>query len=77
MTHEITVCMHNPQRHILMEISDKAFNRKSVASTYAWCMRQRGECDFKIINRAILGRWSPSGLEYIKKLAWGRFGGRA
>ena len=65
-----TIEMVDPQRVILEEIANKKFTRNSVALTYAFCLRQREEVDFGIVNRAILERWSRSGLEYIKKKAW-------
>ena len=73
MDRYLKICMVNPQKQILSEIGCKAFTRNSVASTYAWCIRQREECDFPLINRAILKRWSPYALDYIKKLAWKQF----
>ena len=62
--------MVNPQRQILWEIEDWKLTRDSVAITYAFCIRQRHEVDIRIINRAIINRWSMSALEYIKKRAW-------
>lgn len=69
----ITVRLANPQSVIMHEIDDRAFTRDSVAITYAWCIRQHNECDFLIINRAIIDRWSRHALEYIKAKAWKRF----
>ena len=68
--------MINPQEQILGEIEDRAFTRDNVAKTYAFCIRQRHEVDFDIVNRAILKRWSPAGLLYIKKRAWQWLAGR-
>lgn len=67
------VDMVDPQGVILREIADNRLTRDDIASTYAWCIRQRDECDFRVINQAILERWSLSGLAYIKKRAWKRF----
>lgn len=58
------------QKVILEEIADPKIKRNSIALTYAFCIKQRNEVDFGIINRAILARWSMSGLTYIKKKAW-------
>lgn len=65
--------MADPQGQILEEIATKASTRDLIATTYAWCIRQRNEVDFKTINRAILNRWSPHALEYIKRKAWKMF----
>lgn len=47
-------------------------NRNEVAEWYAASLRTRGaEWDtFQYLNRAILRRWSPAGLKYIKERAW-------
>ena len=66
----LTIRLANPQRVILAEISNPVFKRDSVATTYAFCIRQNEECDFPTINRAIIDRWSVSALEYIKQRAW-------
>lgn len=54
---------------IMNEITEKVYTRRDVAKTYA-ILIQKGHKDFAEINRAILKRWSPSGLEWIKKEAW-------
>ncbi len=59
-----------PQNIILNEIQKHKFTQKSVALTYAFCLRQANEVDFAIINKAIVERWSLSGLERVKKMAW-------
>ncbi len=56
---------------IMNEIGDKMFKRSAVADTYA-ILLQKGVHDFAEINRAIIERWSRSGLEWIKKQAWKR-----
>jgi hypothetical protein len=55
----------------LNEIADKAFNRQQVADTYA-ILLQKGAAtdDIRRINEAILNRWSPSGLRWIKEQSW-------
>lgn len=61
---------------IMNEISDKAFTRSHVADTYAIliqkAMSEKGINSFDIvkINTAIIERWSPSGLQWIKTQAW-------
>ena len=32
------------------------------------------DVDWPLVNRAIMKRWSPSGLLYIKRQAWKRVG---
>ena len=60
-----------PQQFILQEISVERMKRKDVAMTYALIMRdQRDEVDWAVINSAIVARWSPSALEFIKDQAW-------
>jgi len=47
-------------------------NRNEVADAYAQMLRQNGASwdGYKPVNEAILRRWSPSGLAYIKTRAW-------
>lgn len=67
----------SPQEQILGEIGLKSFTRDDVALTYAFCIRQNHEVDFATVNAAILERWSPSALEYIKAKAFKLLGVRA
>jgi hypothetical protein len=70
---------------IMKEIEDKVMTRKEVASTYAILLcKPIGSDDIRKINQAILARWSPSGLRWIKerayciakeKRAWAKYGG--
>ena len=55
---------------ILQEIGDKDFTRDDVAITYAFCIDSSEKVNFGRINKAIIGRWSHSALEYIKDGAW-------
>lgn len=57
---------------LLREIAEPQVKRKSVAMTYGLAMRssERDRIDWKNVNAAILARWSPSGLDWIKKFAW-------
>lgn len=56
---------------ILAEIADKRLKQKDIAQSYLLCMISEPETkvDWPRINRAILSRWSISGLKNIKKLA--------
>jgi len=44
--------------------------QKQIAQTYALALRSENHVDWKAINIAIINRWSVSGLERIKQLAW-------
>lgn len=47
-------------------------NRQDMAAAYAILLREYGPeyPGWPQLNAAILRRWSPSGLAYIKRLAW-------
>lgn len=51
------------------EVAHPAMRRIDVAQSYSIALRQGG-ADFARINKAILTRWKPSGLEWIKARAW-------
>jgi len=55
---------------LLSEIADKRFKRKDIAMTYALALCSSEETNWKTVNKAIVERWSMSGLRYIKNLAW-------
>ena len=55
---------------LLGEIADKKFKQRHIAMTYALSLRSSEEVDYKTVNRAIIDRWSISGLERIKEMAW-------
>ena len=60
------------ERALLEEIRDPKMKRRDVAKTYALTIKSSefGDIDFDRVNRAIIERWSRSGLEWIKKQAW-------
>lgn len=62
-----------PERTILEEIKDKQFKRDDIAVTYFMCLCSEEQINWAKINHAIINRWSKSGLNYIKKLAWKQF----
>lgn len=62
--------MIDVQGQLLAEIADRRMKRANVALTYAFGLRQGG-VDWPTVNRAIVERWSRSGLEWIKHRAWG------
>ena len=55
---------------LLQEIADKRFKQRNVAKTYALSIMSSEETDYEKVNKAIIERWSHSGLERIKQLAW-------
>ncbi len=63
------------QAWILTEIETKACTRDVVAETYSQLLKlyrssKEADWDWAKINRAIIERWSKSGLLYIKGKAW-------
>ena len=60
----------NTTNTLLYEIKELRLVQKSVAQTYALALRSSEDTDWGKVNRAIMVRWSRSGLNRIKKLAW-------
>lgn len=60
----------DPENVILEEINNKELKQNDIAQTYFLIIRQGTKVDWKKINQAIINRWSKSGLDKIKKLAW-------
>jgi len=54
---------------IKQEIEAKA-KQKTIALTYAFALVASYEVDFRTINQMIIKRWSLSGLDRVKKMAW-------
>ena len=50
----------------------RAVTRRMVALTYAFaaCSSERNTIDWSRVNKAIIDRWSPHALEWIKREAW-------
>src|SRR5690606_7488261 len=71
MATEIRLTFENLEAIILGEIADRAMTQRDVAQTYAIMIRQCGPdgADWARINRAIMDRWSGSGLVRFKQLA--------
>jgi hypothetical protein len=69
ITPDSRIEMVNVEGTIEMEIAAGAA-RKSVAMTYAFGLRQKDKIDWARVNKAILVRWSPRGLHWIKERAW-------
>jgi hypothetical protein len=62
--------MKNCEKSILEEIADKKATRDSIATTYAFCLKSDEQIDWPKVNKAIMERWSFSGLKWIKEKAW-------
>ena len=54
---------------ILNEIK-QGCNQKQIAQSYALALRSSWPTDWKVVNEAIIERWSFSGLNRIKNMAW-------
>jgi len=70
-TIELTDCTNV----LLAEIADDEMKRRDVALTYAMALVARETVGWHAVNKAIIERWSKSGLMWIKKQAW-RIAGR-
>ena len=55
---------------LLNEISNKELKQKDVALTYMLAIRSSDKTDWKLVNEAIIKRWSVAGLKRIKDMAW-------
>lgn len=63
---ELLDCTNN----LLREIKIKEVKRKDIAQTYRLAMESSEKINWKEINKAIIKRWSISGLKWIKEQAW-------
>lgn len=67
----VRIELADPEGQLMEEIADPKMTRRQVALTYGLAIR--GGCsrvDWPKVNRAIVARWSPSALEWIKAFAW-------
>lgn len=56
---------------IMNEIEGEGFTRKDVAATYAILLQKPTSKETLVeINKAIIKRWSPAALAWIKEQAW-------
>lgn len=64
--------MHDPQGQLLEELGLPGVTQRSVALTYAFCIRQLGDkADWPKINDAIRKRWrGQTSLKRVKEMAW-------
>lgn len=47
----------------------QGMSQTQIAQTYALALRSSWPTDWARVNRAILAKWSPSGLKRIKEMA--------
>ena len=55
---------------LLGEIQNKELHQKDIAQTYRLALKSTEQTDWGKVNRAIIQRWSVSGLARIKNMAW-------
>ena len=55
---------------LLREVAMPEVTRDLLAMTYALAIRSWEPTDWPRVNRAIIERWSESGLRYIKRKSW-------
>jgi len=58
------------QTQLLGEIAMPELKQKDIALTYALAFRTHDTVDWRVVNEAIIARWSVSGLQRIKTMAW-------
>ena len=68
---DMRIELADPEGQLLEEIADPKMKRRDVAMTYRLALRSRDRVDWGKVNRAIIERWSASGLGWIKEFAWG------
>ena len=74
--------MVDPWGQVVRECAAKGVSRRSVAMTYAFGLRQEpfdgstASPAIRDANKAIVARWSPAALAWIKQRAWDYVEGR-
>lgn len=61
------------QQRLIRKIKDKRYKQKDIAKEYIIATRlyiDGLDLNWPVINRAIIDRWSRSGLERVKEMAW-------
>ena len=64
------ITLLNAERHLLNDIADRRLTRDNIAITYAMALGSDEAINWGKVNQAILDRWSPAALTYIKDKAW-------
>lgn len=57
---------------LLAGINNRSLNQKHIASMYADALPLLRDVDWQQVNEAIIARWSYSGLQRVKRMAWGK-----
>ena len=72
MESEFVIELGNCEATLLAEIANTVMKRKDVAKTYALSLRssERKSINWRKVNEAIMTRWSPAALAWIKQQAW-------
>ena len=65
----------NFEQIIYMELANKDITQSNIAITYSYLLTS-GCSDWLKLNTAIIDKWSLSGLQKIKKMAWKIASGR-
>ena len=60
----------NCTQQLLEEIANPKMYRLDVARTYALAIKSTEDVDWYKANEAIVARWSPYALRWIKEKAW-------
>jgi hypothetical protein len=70
MSDKFRIELTDAEGQLLAEIADPKMTRRQVALTYGLAVRgDQSRVDWPKVNRAIVARWSPSALDWIKKFA--------
>lgn len=62
--------LENITKTILSEIAMPKLKQSDIAKTYALAIKSDEKIDWSAINQAIITRWSRSGLNRVKQMAW-------
>ena len=55
---------------IMEELKDKHVHQARIADLYACAISLKSNETFRVVNLAIINRWSQSGLVRVKTMAW-------
>ena len=66
------IVLADPEGYLLEEIANPAMKRLDVARTYRLILASGDapRVNWRVVNTAIIDRWSVSALEWIKRFAW-------
>jgi hypothetical protein len=62
----------DPEAYLLEEIANPAMKRLDVAKTYRLILASgdQDRVNWRTVNTAVIDRWSPSALDWIKRFVW-------